>query len=788
MGCPFCKVAKLDDAQETVEDGMNGTSSVDDFQQNLRFLEHVPLFKLLPKNDLPVLARSCTKANFQASEGIIRQGDQGDEFFIIKTGVASVNVKTSPSEPVRKVATLKAGDYFGENALLHDDPRTASIIAEMPLTALKITRFQFQDLGLNKKLQFGQRKAVAAGAARAFVTKQPTPKTQEEADLIKKALQTNENLCSCVSLDDGKLEQIIEISWKESVPEGHKLIEQGDEEADYFYVVQEGEFEIEIKQEPGDSSQSAELVVNKATIFSIQKGGSFGELALLYYAPRAATVKAKVPSVVWVFDRVSFKNILMRSDEKRCKEYVTYLDRVEILAPLKVEEKDAMAKGLVEMFFSKDEMILKQGEKGSTFFILFEGEVSVIIDGVEKARLTATQQAAQIFGERALLNNEPRAASVKVISEAAKTLTMDRESFNMLLGPLEDLKARKGDEPAQKSGIGMPKASAAARNLPRVQFKDLKKLGLLGCGGFGAVELVECVATKETYALKALSKGYVVKTGSQTSVMSEKNIQLMCESDFIVKLFETYNRSQSLYFLLELALGGELYATYNKKGFFGSERHAKFNTAGVVYAFDHLHSKKVIFRDLKPENLLLTEKGHVKLTDMGLAKFVIGKTYTTCGTPDYFAPEIIASTGHTIAVDWWTVGILIFELMSGHPPFESPTPMQTYNKINKGIVRVAFPPRCRGSIEDLVKGLLKREPGARLPMRMGGTENIKEHPWYKSFDWASMYDLSIVPPYVPTVKSKTDGTNFACRPEDMPPQVRYVEDGSRWDTDFATSQ
>lgn len=208
----------------------------------------------------------------------------------------------------------------------------------------------------------------------------------------------------------------------------------------------------------------------------------------------------------------------------------------------------------------------------------------------------------------------------------------------------------------------------------------------------------------------------------QDSVMNEKNILLMTNSDFIINLHETFNGAQSLYFLLEPALGGELYATYNRKGFHGSEKHARYYVAGVVYAFEHLHERFIIYRDLKPENLLLTENGHIKLTDMGLAKFVVGKTFTTCGTPDYFAPELIASHGHNNAVDWWCLGILIFELMSGHPPFESPYPMQIYSKVMKGINKVQMPLKCQGDCGNLIKSLLKSEPGERLPLKPGGTK------------------------------------------------------------------
>ncbi|CAL1144712.1 unnamed protein product [Cladocopium goreaui] len=489
---------------------------------------------------------------------------------------------------------------------------------------------------------------------------------------------------------------------------------------------------------------------------------SFGELALLYLVPRAATVVAKEDSVVWVIDRKNFKDILMKVSDEKIQEYVKYLSRVEILNSLLAAEKLQVAKALMEKHFSKNDVIITQGDPGTTFYILFEGDVAVSIDGDEKARLQASEErgTAQYFGERALLRNEPRAATVRVVSKDAKALALDKEAFDLLLGPLEDIMARK-----ELPGGGGTKAVAPPAgglhggrdpSRPKILMSDLQKVGLLGAGGFGAVELWEHKATHETYAMKCISKGFIVKTGMQDSVITEKNILFMTNSDFIIRLYETYNSKQSIYFLMEPALGGELYSMYQRKGFYGSEKHAKFYTAGVLCAFDHLHERHIIYRDLKPENLLLNEKGHLKVTDMGLAKFVIGKTYTTCGTPDYFAPEVIASTGHTHAVDW------------------------------KGISAVKFPPQLSPQCVDIIKAICQKEPADRLPMLTGGSKNIKSHAWYKGFNWDKFQDFTLEAPFLPKVKSKKDLANFSVHPDELPRFIEYVDDGSGWDKDFAT--
>jgi len=750
-------------------------------EQTYMFLCRVKLLKRLPKDELPALAKQATELEYKPGQAIITQGEDGQDFYMIKKGTADVEIGG------KKVASLKQGDYFGENALLRNEPRNATIKANSQVICLKITRSSFMSLGLQDKLEFPKRGAVGGGAQVQAETKPPSSKTDADLSLIKKALQENVNLNTIANLDEGRIKAMCDVMWKEEVPSGTALIKQNDLQADYFYVVQQGSFSVS-KSDEAKEGQSVESVT-AAQLGTIQAGGSFGELALLYFAPRAATITATENSVVFVTARHQFKEILLRANEAEMKQNLNYVGRCEVFeAALKDSEKKELAAAMMEMTFNKNETIFEQGEVGTQFFLLVEGSVTVIKDGKEVASLQATADKAPYFGEKALENKEPRAATVKVTSTTAKTLFVDKESFEVVLGSLSQLVKRGKDGTAVVEKTTRKTAVADGKRFGVIKFKDLKKLGLLGCGGFGAVELVEETKTGNVYALKALSKGFVIKSGMQSSVMSEKNVQLMCDSPFIVKLYETYNSPEHLYLLLELALGGELYATYNKRNMWGNEACAKFYVAGTVLAFEHLHGRKIVFRDLKPENLLLTDQGRVKLTDMGLAKVIHGKTYTTCGTPDYFAPELIASKGHGTGVDWWTLGILAFELMSGHPPFESATPMQIYAKVQKGINQVVFPKKCKGDVEVLVKGLCNANPTERLPMKKGGIQNVKSAKWFSGFDWSAMENMTMKVPYAPTVKSKKDMKNFSANKEDMPPQVPYKDPKTGWDNDFATSE
>lgn len=754
------------------------------------FLSKVKLFKKLPKDSQSVLQQICVPEDFPEGHTLIKQGDTGNEFYVVVSGKVKVNVDD------KDVATLGVGDYFGEVALLRDEPRTATIIAATKISVLKITREAFKESGLINKLEFQKRAAVGGGADAPLVTKPPSAKTDGDKEVMKKALKGNKNLSEWIDMDDSKCNAMIDVAWEETVASGKDVITQGSEQADYFYVVKEGSLDIFVAKPPEEGQSAEEAKAAAVKVLTVNPGMSFGELALIYFAPRAATVTATEASTMWVIDRANFKKILASKAEDTAKSLLKHLDKVDMFKELKADEKMEVAKGMTEGKFSKGEHIYDQGEEAKSFHLLVDGEVSLSKDGKD-TKVKGTKDKAGIFGEQALLEEGKRAETVVVTSDSVTTFSMDRTSFELLLGPLADIKKRgsSGESKVGKGGKAKMKAKAKAKakgggdepEEKKILRKELRKLGLLGCGGFGAVDLVEHTTTKNTYALKSLSKGHVVKCRMQESVMSEKTIQCMCTSTFVVRLYECYNEPQNLCFLLELALGGELYDTYCKKGFHGSLKHAQFYVAGTTYAFEHMHDLKIVYRDLKPENLLLVEGGNVKITDMGLAKVVVGKTNTTCGTPDYFAPEVIASSGHNHSVDWYTLGILLFELMIGNPPFESANPQQTMGKIQKGIATVKFPAKLKGDGEDIVKKLCHKTAAERIPMKKGGIENIQKHPWYKDFDWDAMKAGTLDQPYKPAVKGKTDLKNFSANAADKPPQIPYKDDGSGWDKDFATS-
>jgi len=297
-----------------------------------------------------------------------------------------------------------------------------------------------------------------------------------------------------------------------------------------------------------------------------------------------------------------------------------------------------------------------------------------------------------------------------------------------------------------------------------IPLKKLETLYRVGVGEFGEVDCVRDKTNKRLYALKAISKGIYYDMDITPKLFYEKECLLRLQSRFVIHLYSTMQDKQHCYFLLELVSGGEFHHHLLYYTKFEVE-WAQFYAANVVLAYEYMHSHKIVYRDMKPENLMLDERGYIKIIDLGFAKILTmrsGKTHTYCGTADYLAPEIIKSSddpddpGHDYAVDWWGLGVLIYEMLIGRPPFRGNTPEDTFEKAISG--KVKFPSYFRDKLsKKVIKAFLKQEPADRLgydPKKAkNGVAELKKHPWFEDLEWTSLETQDAPAPWIPPTES-----------------------------------
>ncbi|XP_029162720.1 cGMP-dependent protein kinase, isozyme 2 forms cD5/T2 isoform X3 [Nylanderia fulva] len=512
---------------------------------------------------------------------------------------------------------------------------------------------------------------------------------------------------------------------------------------------------------------------------TLQHGKVLGELAILYNCKRTATITAATDCHLWAIDRQCFQTIMMRTGLSRQAEYTDFLKSVPIFKNLPEETLIKISDVLEETFYNNGDYIIRQGARGDTFFIISRGQVRVTIkqpDTTEEKHIRRLGKG-DFFGEKALQGDDLRTANIIADDpEGVSCLVIDRETFNQLISSLDEIRTRYRDELVERRRLN--------EEFRDVRLQNLRTIATLGVGGFGRVELVQ-IAGDDTrsFALKQMKKAQIVETRQQQHIMSEKRIMSEADCDFVVKLFKTFKDRKYLYMLMEACLGGELWTVLRDKGHF-DDGTTRFYTACVVEAFDYLHSRNIIYRDLKPENLLLDNQGYVKLVDFGFAKRLDHgrKTWTFCGTPEYVAPEVILNKGHDISADYWSLGVLMFELLTGTPPFTGADPMKTYNIILKGIDAIEFPRSITRNAMALIKKLCRDNPAERLGYQKGGIIEIQKHKWFDGFNWEGLRTRTLEPPILPRVQSAIDTTNFDAYPVDSDPPP--PDDISGWDNDF----
>lgn len=577
------------------------------------------------------------------------------------------------------------------------------------------------------------------------------PKSTKTKELLIAAIQGNEFM---KNLSPQNIQEIVEHMYPTEYKRGSTIIKEGDV-GSIVYVMEEGQVEV--------TKEAVKLSV-------MNPGKVFGELAVLYNCTRTATVRALDLCKLWALDRSAFQGILMRTELLKQKEKMELIRRV----PKYQNENERFLQNVVdsleEVHYSKERVIINQHSIISSLYIILRGVVLMKEDGKAPKLL----HSGDYFGCLDSQNQITSSSTMVAQSDSgADVLILENETLSQLMNELNLLST--------------PHKDSRYQDLEPTDIRDvvdLRRIATIGIGGFGRVDLVQpLLDSSRSYALKKMRKNHIVETRQQEHIFNERNIMLEARCDFIVRLFKTFRDDKYLYMLLEPCLGGELWTLLRDKVSF-DESSTRFYVSCVIEAFTYLHQRGIIYRDLKPENLLLDEKGYIKLVDFGFAKKIgVGRrTWTFCGTPEYVAPEIILNRGHDSSSDLWSLGILIYELLTGNPPFTGSEPMKTYNLILKGIESVDFSHSIPKHAQSLIKKLCRDNPSDRIGHGSTNLKEVRKHKWLNNFNWDALKARKLNAPFILPVKDRADVSNFDSFPAEEsnePP-----DDLSGWDKDF----
>ena len=299
---------------------------------------------------------------------------------------------------------------------------------------------------------------------------------------------------------------------------------------------------------------------------------------------------------------------------------------------------------------------------------------------------------------------------------------------------------------------------------------DVREVAVLGQGTFARVSLVQHSGTGRLFALKAMDKATIVRLKQQRNIVFERALLGAVSHPFLLQVVSTFQDAQRLYLLLDWVPGGELFGLLERRHTL-PPADTKFYTACVAHALSYLHAMHILYRDLKPENILLDDKGYVRVVDFGFAKHVPERTYTLCGTPAYLAPECLTAKGYDASCDWWALGILVFECLTGSTPFDDA--QGSMRDIMAKVLRepVQFPDALLDADLQAVsfcRGLLQKKPVHRLGCQRGGSQEVLTHPWLDSVDFKALLNKELPAPWVPELDSPQDTRWYAGASEAAP--------------------
>ncbi len=552
------------------------------------------------------------------------------------------------------------------------------------------------------------------------------------------------------------------------------IVSQGEEGLEFF-VLAEGQCGVKVD--------------GKTLPHTIDRGGGFGELALFYEEPRSATVYAKGgPVKTWVLDKKTFRGGLASREEQMISSNAKFLMEVPFFKefegdPALQSYLQKVSEVMVPAEFKAGDTIIRQGDMGHTFYIVTEGTCAVEEDGERKDHKIV---AGNWFGEKALVGeSSTRTATILAESDTVKCIGMDRKAFKELMMPFEVFRNTEGTK--EQGTLGQHTGK-----IPHIELGDYEHRRVLGVGGFGLVTLVARRSDGALFANKKMQKSLVVQEQMQKFVKQEKLFMAELSGNPFVPILEgTARDKDSVYLMLEFLAGGDLFSVIEQHGCLNEKPMVQFAAACTIMALQHVHKHSIAFRDLKLENLVLDARGYIKMVDFGLAKRILHRSYTFCGSPRYCAPEMVTGKGHSRAVDWWALGVVIFESLFAMSPFDDNCDdVELFRRIaNAPLVFPDYPP-VSNQAQKFIGALLHKDHNHRLGNLANGSDGCIQHQWFNDFDWAGLKNQTLGAPYVPPAYNQAQD-QAASENVDVPemhstltPYNPSADDQAGWDEVF----
>ncbi|KAL3806407.1 hypothetical protein ACHAXA_006329 [Cyclostephanos tholiformis] len=706
---------------------------------------------------------------FSEGDWVIREGDAGDYFYVVEEGeIAFIKRGRSPEgvpiDPPLQVGTAAKGSTFGELALLYNTPREVSVLAVTPLKLFRIDQRTFRSLLMSQRCRV----------------------RTELLDLARK-------ISIFQDLDVTTLGKLVDAFSIVTHRPGERIINKGDR-GDVLYIVKSGKVRVET---------DIDIIVGE--------GECFGERALITGEARWASVTAVTQSSILCVSKGVLEELLGPLDRamKHCY-LVTLVRSIPMFKSLRRDEVDRCVRHFKEESFKKGDKIFPS-EK---FYLIKEGRAlmmsnkEVCVEGTSGRKLSVEPKLIKLvkndYFENLLDSYQEDTDALRSPADSMDKMnentiyveddmvcfTLVASDFECVVGDLKTFFARSLD--------GSDDCVRSKNKRKLINLNKLKMHRILGKGNFGEVWLVTLSNGEDKptpYALKIVGKRQVLKHRMVRSIMSEKNVMESCVHPFLMNMVSSFQDENNLYFVLDLTLGGELFDRIYPKDTsmnpdnkawkaskfyksFGPEddrkalsrygmaglgvRQAVFYSACIIDGLAYLHNRRIAYRDLKPENVLINEKGYCVIIDMGFAKIVLDKTYTMCGTPEYIAPEVIASKGHDHVADYWSFACVLYEMIVGHTPFftKGIDQLSLLKRIFKS--QYTFPAALGSSNgnglnealchwKDLVSRLLKNNSVERLGNLRNGVDDILDHVWFAHINFNEFRNQNNPAPWVPDI-------------------------------------